>query len=461
MFSVIIAMTRDGGIGMKGQLPWKCPDDMKYFRKLTSSVSNHCKQNAIIMGRKTWESIDKIPLPNRLNVVLTRSSDQLYPSGVLVFSSFPDALKSLGVMRNVESIFVIGGSNVYAEAVHHPQCRNVHRTFINENAECDIFVSTQLPRGFEITSIIPSESKTCEFQTWTQPIHPPNIEEQQYLDIVKDILQTGHNRGDRTGTGVISKFGYTMRFDLSQGRFPLLTTKKVFFRGVAEELLWFLKGHTNAKLLRDCGVKIWDGNASRAYLDLIGLKDREEDDLGPIYGFQWRHFGAKYKTMYDDYAGQGVDQIQNLIQQIRQNPEDRRLVLSAWNPTDIPSMALPPCHCLCQFYVQGGKLSCQMYQRSCDMGLGVPFNIASYALLTCIMAHMCDLQPGEFIHVLGDAHVYMNHIDAIRQQIERPPRDFPTLSITATHKNFEQLQIGDFVINNYNPWEKITMLMAV
>jgi dihydrofolate reductase/thymidylate synthase len=459
MFSIIIATTRSGGIGFDNEIPWICPEDMKHFKQLTTSCS-YRKQNAIIMGRKTWESINKRPLPNRLNVVLSSSSELDVPHGVLVYDSLDRALQSLSVMKNIETIFVIGGSQVYKEAIQHPHCFHFYRTVIHDDVECDVFVPMDLPSEF---SLMDSEIiDKCEFQHWTRTsVECENPEEKQYLEILKDILEKGTVRMDRTGTGVKSKFGYTMRFDLSQNRFPLLTTKKVFFRGVVEELLWFLGGNTNAKLLRDKGVKIWDGNASRSYLDSIGLVDREEDDLGPIYGFQWRHFGARYRTMRDDYTGEGIDQIQDLIHRIKTKPSDRRLILTAWNPLDLKLMALPPCHCFCQFYVDGKKLSCQMYQRSCDMGLGVPFNIASYALLTVIMAHVCDLEPGEFIHVLGDAHIYMNHVDAIQEQLKRVPHAFPKLTVTSPSKDISTFSSDDFKLVDYNPLEKIKMSMSV
>ena len=218
-----------------------------------------------------------------------------------------------------------------------------------------------------------------------------------------------------------------MRYDLNES-FPVLTTKDVFWRGVAEELIWFINGHTNAKLLSDKKIKIWDGNASREFLDNLGFLEREEWDLGPVYGFQWRHFGAAYESMRDDYTGQGVDQLVQVINTIKTNPTSRRIVMTAWNPSAIKDMALPPCHILAQFYVTGDKkprLSCQMYQRSCDLGLGIPFNIASYALMTCLLAQVCGLERGEFIHTLGDAHVYSNHIDPLKEQLERMPHPFP------------------------------------
>ncbi|KAI5703036.1 hypothetical protein M8J75_006988 [Diaphorina citri] len=286
-------------------------------------------------------------------------------------------------------------------------------------------------------------------------------DEQQYLDLLDKIIKTGHKKSDRTGVGTLSLFGAQMRFDLTNGTFPLLTTKRVFWKGVVEELLWFIKGSTNAKELSDKGVKIWDPNSTREYLDSIGLVDRKEGDLGPVYGFQWRHYGAEYKDMFTDYTDQGIDQLQNIINTIKTNPNDRRIIMCAWNPIDMPKMALPPCHCLAQFYVADGKLSCQLYQRSADMGLGVPFNIASYSLLTYMIAHVTGLQPGDFVHTLGDHHVYLNHIEPLKIQIQRPLRPFPTLKIARTVEKIEDFTFDDFILENYKPHPKIEMQMAV
>jgi thymidylate synthase len=251
-----------------------------------------------------------------------------------------------------------------------------------------------------------------------------------------------------------------MRFDLRHS-FPLLTTKRVFWRGVAEELLWFIKGCTDGNVLKEKNVHIWDMNGTREFLDNRGLSHREVGDLGPIYGFQWRHFGAKYVDKNTDYTGQGVDQLAQVIETIKTNPADRRIIMSAWNPTDLPDMALPPCHSFCQFYVNDGELSCQMYQRSCDMGLGVPFNIASYALLTYMIAHVCDLTPGDFIHTLGDTHIYQNHIEPLKQQITRVPKPFPKLSFVRKVENIDDFTFEDFHLEGYECHPKIKMDMAV
>ena len=263
---------------------------------------------------------------------------------------------------------------------------------------------------------------------------------------------------------------------------PLLTTKRVFLRAVIAELLWFIEGNTSSTALSDAGVKIWDGNGSREFLDKVGLSHREEGDLGPVYGFQWRHFGARYIDAKTDYTGQGVDQLAEVIHKLRTNPYDRRIILSAWNPHDMKLMALPPCHMFAQFYVSyprgnaqngqrngetngekpKGHLHCQLYQRSGDTGLGIPFNIASYALLTHMIAHVCDLVPGSFTHVLGDAHIYVDHVEALRTQLEREPRDFPELELARERGgSIDGWKAEDFIVNGYNPHKSIPMKMSV
>ncbi|KAG6328961.1 hypothetical protein ID866_10129 [Astraeus odoratus] len=302
--------------------------------------------------------------------------------------------------------------------------------------------------------------------------------EYQYLSLVRRVIETGESRDDRTGTGTLSIFAPpSLRFSLKDGTFPLLTTKKIFMKGIAEELLWFIRGDTDAKLLDAKGVKIWNGNGSKEFLEKRGLGHREEGDLGPIYGFQWRHFGADYVDCKTDYAGQGVDQLKECIRKIKQDPTDRRIILSAWNPAALPSMALPPCHMMCQFYVHispdassKNRLSCLMYQRSADLGLGIPFNIASYALFTHMIAQVTDTEPHELIIQLGDAHVYKNHVEALQEQLQRQPKPFPKLRFKKELKSLqdiEQLRYSakeeqsDFVIEGYHPHEAIAMKMSV
>lgn len=286
-------------------------------------------------------------------------------------------------------------------------------------------------------------------------------EEHQYLDLIRHVLDHGKIKRDRTGVGTQSIFGTQCRYSLRDGVMPLLTTKRVFWKGVVEELLWFVKGSTNAKELSAKGVKIWDGNSSRQFLDKMGFYDREEGDLGPIYGFQWRHFGAQYENMHADYTNQGIDQLRDVIDKIKNAPNDRRMIICAWNPVDLTKMALPPCHCFVQFYVCDGELSCMLYQRSGDIGLGVPFNIASYSLLTYMIAHVTGTKPGDFIHTIGDSHVYLNHVEPLKEQLNREPRPFPKFRIKRTVEDIDQFSPDDFELIDYNPHPTIKMEMAV
>lgn len=262
----------------------------------------------------------------------------------------------------------------------------------------------------------------------------------QYLDLCKHVLEHGTVKGDRTGTGTISTFGYQMRFNLEEG-FPLMTTKKLHLKSIIYELLWFLNGDTNVKYLQDNGVRIWNEWAD------------ENGELGPVYGHQWRSWtGAD---------GQTVDQISELIEQIRTNPNSRRLIVNAWNVAEIDKMALPPCHCMFQFYVADGKLSCQLYQRSADVFLGVPFNIASYAMLTMMIAQVCGLKPGEFVHTFGDVHIYQNHLEQVKLQLERDPRPLPQLKINPEVKDIFSFKFEDFTLENYDPHPHIKGVVSV
>jgi len=262
----------------------------------------------------------------------------------------------------------------------------------------------------------------------------------QYLDLMRHVLAQGHEKSDRTGTGTRSVFGYQMRFNLADG-FPLLTTKKLHTRSIIHELLWFLKGDTNIGYLKENGVRIWDEWAD------------ENGNLGPVYGHQWRHWPAK--------DGGEIDQITQLIEGLKKNPDSRRHIVSAWNPTDIPDMKLPPCHALFQFYVAGGKLSCQLYQRSADIFLGVPFNIASYALFTLMVAQVCGYEPGEFVWTGGDCHLYSNHMDQTALQLSRETRALPTLKINPEVKDIFAFRFEDFTLEGYDPHPHISAPVAV
>ncbi|MBO4768049.1 MAG: thymidylate synthase [Bacteroidales bacterium] len=262
----------------------------------------------------------------------------------------------------------------------------------------------------------------------------------QYLDLLRHIMKEGSVKSDRTGTGTKSVFGYQMRFNLEYG-FPLLTTKKVHLKSIIYELIWFIAGDTNIKYLNDHGVTIWDEWAD------------ENGDLGPVYGHQWRSWPAP--------DGKTIDQLSGVVEQIRRNPDSRRLIVSAWNPAEVDKMALPPCHSMFQFYVADGRLSCQLYQRSADVFLGVPFNIASYALLTMMIAQSCGLKAGDFVHTLGDAHIYLNHFDQVATQLSREPRPLPKMVINPEKKDIFSFEYEDFTLEGYDPWPVIKAPIAV
>ena len=535
--AIVAASSATRGIGLKGELPWNnLSNDMKYFAKITignyppnnSSSSSSTttattaaaakqKMNAVVMGRKTWNSIPTKyrPLKGRHNVVLTRDPKQFKETltttsndNVLVANGLQDAWRQLAMLDNDElgEIFIIGGSELYERSIKEKYVHTILLTSVDTppEMEFDTFFPDFLKDGSNDDDDDDDESPTWKLSVDDDDDDDEeakirsrygvageigeggssnggglsykmlkyvrsNQEEVQYLSLIRKILKNGIVRGDRTGTGTKSLFGAQMRFDLRDGTLPLLTTKKTFWRGVAEELLWFISGSTNANLLKEKKVRIWDGNASKEFLESRGLGHREEGDLGPVYGFQWRHFGADYIDMHTDYTGKGVDQLAQCIDKIKNNPEDRRILMSAWNPSALDEMALPPCHLLCQFYVDttANEVSCHMYQRSADMGLGVPFNIASYALLTHLIAHVTGRKPGELVHTLGDAHVYMNHIEPLKEQLERTPRPFPKLFIDdnvgddKTPKSIDDFTYEDLHVVGYHPHEKISMKMAV
>jgi dihydrofolate reductase/thymidylate synthase len=463
--AIICAMDSKRGIGYKGAIPWNLKKDMSYFSHVTQN-------SAVVMGRKTWETIGK-PLPNRLNVVISGSHEKLN-ANTIQFGSLDSAIDFLADRK----IFIIGGESVYTQALKY--AKYIYVTKVKGEFTTDTFMPF-FENDFEIDNeytkpVHEEDGIYFQFLRYVRKDQHPEI---QYLNLIRDILSNGIPRPDRTGTGTISVFGRQLRFDLAKG-FPLITTKKTFIKGIIHELLWFLKGSVDNNLLVEKGVHIWDGNSTRKYLDAHHL-DYREGELGPIYGFQWRHFGAKYRgiegenrdaniysdwarypeTYKIDYTGEGRDQIKDVIHSIRTDPYGRRHIISAWNPVDIPKMAIPPCHVMCQFYVAGGRLSCQLYQRSGDVGLGVPFNIASYALLTHLIAKCCDLLPGEFIHTFGDAHIYNNHIDALKLQITRDPKPFPRLKINTDTKDIFAIKYEDIEIVGYESWPAIKMDLSV
>ena len=465
-YHAIVCHDLQGGIAKEGTIPWKAPKDLRWFRQQTKGPGK-----AVVMGRKTWDSLPKKPLDGRINLILTGSISKIVWNPQTQIGFFPninDLILWIAYNKDITDVYIIGGAIIFRELLQRVPIQHLWVTQIMADFNCDTCLNpSDIPYDkfiLETSCMYNDHEHWFRRQHWihkdyhVQQYH--SIEEIRYLELLQTVKLTGKLTKDRTGVGTLSVFGKSLEFDLACG-FPLLTTKRVFFRGVAEELFWFLKGDTNVKNLQAKGIHIWDGNTSREYLDKIGHYNRLEGDAGKIYGFQWRHWGAKYIDCYTDYQGHGYDQIQEVINLIRTNPNSRRILFSAWNPQDLADMALPPCHVLYQFYVQqDGCLACQMYQRSADLFLGVPFNIASTALLTTLIATTCDRKPGKIRVVFGDAHIYLNHLDAVEEQLNRLPRSFPKLTIKHKRERLEDYQWSDLLLEGYNPHPAIKAPMA-
>lgn len=465
MYSVIVCTDRDGGIGKEGSIPWRLPPDMKRFKEITCDVKVDGAVNSIIMGRKTWDSLPKGALPGRINIIISRtlisSETSSLGDNVYVVSSLDDALM-LSKRLEAEHTFVIGGGQIYDMTVSDPRCKYIYLTKLSKNFNCDIYFHFNIDSGEY--KLVKSEPTVYEGLHYHNQLYVrPNYDENSYLDLLENVLSEGIEKDDRTGVGIISCFGKRLEFNLKEG-FPLLTSKFVPFKLTIKELLWFISGSTDNSLLKDQGVHIWDGNTTKEFIDKMGLP-YDADDLGPMYGFQWRYAGAEYVDCKTDYSGQGVDQIKRVIDTIKTDPCSRRIILSAYNVPDLDKMVLNPCHCMVQFYVDTvrGELSAQMYQRSADMFLGVPINIASYALLTHMIAHVCGLGVGKLVITYGDAHIYKNHLDAVKTQLGRRDlvKPFPELRIKRKVEDIEQFMLDDFEIVNYQREGRIKAPMAV
>jgi dihydrofolate reductase/thymidylate synthase len=490
------------GIGKKGKLPWTIREDIEYFRKTTVHLNSKNgwntsqKKNAIIMGRMTYESIPKNfrPLPDRVNIVLTKNKNYRkendIPNDVIIEHSLDSALATIlngPISHKIDLIFAIGGAELINHLLSRPEiCGYVYITFIEKSFQCDTTVNSidrirfgvssehqikelnfdleldpfeTIHEKIEYKRIVYTPRKPCFEFTQLGGFPSKFHEEYQYLDCIRNIFLQGQSRMDRTGTGTRSIFGVQMKFSL-RGSFPLLTTKRMPFQTIVKELLWIISGKTDSNILNKQGVKIWNANGSKEFLNKCGFDTREEGDLGPVYGFQWRHYGAQYIDHKTDYTGQGIDQLQNCIDMIKNNPNSRRIFMTAWNPIDIPKMALPPCHVDVQFMVSNKELHCMMNQRSGDMGLGVPFNIASYSCLTIMIAHICGLTPGEFTINIGDSHIYNDHIEQLNEQIERDPFPFPAIRIKTPRTSIDDFSFEDFELHYYRHHPHLQMKMS-
>ena len=412
MINIIFAVDRKNNFCSSDRvsLPWnRCEEDMNYFKTVTTSYKN----SAVIMGKKTFESLGHKPLKDRVNIVVSKSlmNTPPYPQNVSLTSSLDEAINEAKKLE-CPNIFIIGGISLIDEALQRYDLNSVYINVITG--------------------------------------------EEEYINLVKDVLTNGESRDDRTGVGTIGLFGKHFTMDISNS-FPLLTSKRVWWKGVLEELLFFISGSTDTKILEEKGVNIWKGNTSREFLDKRGLHNLKEGEYGKSYGYQWRKFGDK------------IDQLQTLIDGIKNDPFSRRHYMTAWNPLELDNIPLPACHLSCQFYVSNDnkKLSCQVYMRSCDVFLGLPFNIASYACLTYMICHLTNLQPHTLSFCLGDTHIYKNHIQQCQEMIQRPLRSFPKLTIKGGEagkrkvENIEDFKAEDFEIVGYNPHPTIKAEMAV
>ena len=485
-FSIVAAVDQNWGLGKDGTIPWECALDMRFFKFLTMNApldpQNPTKKlrNILIMGRKTFVSMESKCLPwNRDTYVVTRSpTAQHHVAGSkqpLWFGSLRDALDAAHQVSNVHAVYVVGGGEIYTQAFDHPNWAHLYLTRIPETQECDTFflddARRQLLESFPKQMLdSPTGMQITQYTNKHNSLYPQlsrNVEEQEYLQLVQSLvprLPSQVTREDRTGVGTFSKFGPQLTFDLSKG-FPLLVSKRVSFKAVATELLFFLSGSTNATKLAAQGVNIWNGNTTREFLDARGFQHYKVGDMGPMYGFQWRHAGAHYRGCDVNYDGQGVDQIEQIVHQLQTNPTSRRIILSAHNVSNLNQMVLHPCHSMFQLYVSNGKLSGKLTQRSADIFLGVPFNIASYALLLHMFAHVCNLEVGSLILSFGDVHLYASHVEAIRQMIPDGQCEsfvpYPQLVISGKHQSMDDFEIGDFRVLNYFPGPTIRAPMAV
>lgn len=492
--NVIVSVVRYKGklgIGRNGGLLVETRRDLAHVKHLTLNALRpgaSLSQNIVVMGRKTWESIPKSrrPLRGRINVVLSHTAPPfdgaLEENGTYTIRlvDFERAYCALACPPNV---WVLGGSEVYATCFKHAGSLRPQNVFITEYQDVDV-VSTPPDTFFEpmddayrLVSVSERHRDGgASFRFLQYRLLQSQTGERSYLGLLRRVLTTGNKRIDRTGTGTVSVFGTQLHIDISSS-VPLLTTKRVPFRHCIQELLWFLRGDTDAKVLQEHGVKVWNGNTTRAFLDARGLSEYPEGVIGPGYGWQWRFWGAPYNPAFADTSRVcraeigGIDQLERVEDMLKSDPHSRRIMVSAWNVADLDKMALPPCHHTFQFYVEdpdetsGGlpRLSCHFVMRSNDLFLGCPFNLFSYAVLVYCLAVKCDMRPGTLVYTCSDAHVYTNHIEQVHELLTRTPRPPPKLRVHPRVKDtpWEQVTADDFEVIGYFPHPTIRADMAV
>lgn len=444
---LILAVTKSGGISKNGRIPWNIPADLRFFREKTYG-------STVIMGRKTFNSITTL-LPGRMNLIVSRTaaipsylSDTPSSTSGKIMNITDTIVMGSDLEKSGKDVWVIGGSEIalaFESYIHE-----IYLSVVNKDYECDVFVPpfvmNALNHRDSIGEIVlkTDDFTTYRFSSWK------NHEEIKFQNLIRKIYESGtEEKNERTGFGTRSIFGAQLEFSLKGRKIPMSTLRPCFIKGIFEELMWFFRGQTNSKILEDKRVMVWTGNSSREALDSLGLQNLSEGDCGPIYGFQWRHWGAEYKDCHTDYTGKGIDQLSILINTIKTNPSSRRMLVSGWNVSDLTSMCLPPCHTFYQFNVSDGYLDCHYYQRSSDIFLAGHWNITSASLFTILLAHFTGLRPGKLIVSYGNVHIYNNHLEYVPDYLKNTPYLYPTIRISKTRENLWDYEFDDLTISGY------------
>ena len=483
LFKLIVACDNKHGIGKDNEIPWKLTKELQYFKKITTHSNYPISLNVVIMGRKTWDSIPAIfkPLKDRINIILTKNiekyeSETSTMNNVFVCKNIPNCIYLLESIKNVnkENIFIIGGASIYNETLLNYKCSKIYFTEVYNNYDCDKFFP-KLPDYFKLTNVSKfiNDNNTyyrnlvytnIDYLELYKQNKWENTEENQYLNCIKKIISLGESKIDRTKIGILSVFGETFKYDLSD-TFPALTTRRQFLRGIFEELKFYISGKTDNKILNDKNVSIWNGNTTREFLDKRGLQHYPEHDMGETYGFNFRHYGAEYKTCKENYTGLGFDQVEYVLDLIKNDPTSRRIIIDIWNCSTIHKASLPPCLCKYQFNVnvEQKQLNLMIYLRSSDFFLANNWNVCTGAFFVHMICNLkdIDLSPGILTVVTGDTHIYSNHIEQATENLGRTPRPFPKLIIKEKKDKLEDFEFSDMKIIGYKPYKSISASMAV